>query len=1629
VGRWKQTDTVADHEAADKCATVSAGQASGFTSSEAAVGGTYGSTEDQMTFPDRSIREVYGFESDTGLVETTWPAGNWSVKIDWTTISGECYIEHVRICRLNSSGVKQADVGSYSPTPRTDQLSTGVATYTVSGSEQSAASTDRWYVQVIVNMWTHAGGTVGITPDTDVIDTIPLTVDCGLGTLSVAGYDVLLPIEINCGLGTLSIADYNATVTAETLVSCTLGTLSIAGYNSEIPTEVNCTLGTLTVAGQNATVTAETLVQCALDTLSIAGYNPVVTVGGAETIVDCTLGTLSVADYNATVTADTDVSCTLGTLVVAGLNVHSLRQQSFRWRYDDGNESTAAWRAALNVDPATIYSNVLYRLRFLIQEYGGGAGPANQTFDLYYRRNSGSWTLVDTGGSTFVFYTEVDGLVNGGDTTQQLGAGSFISNNDGQCEDAQVTCPSAIGANQEFELEFGFFIRYDLSSDGDTFEFRVEHAGGGDLDSYVNTPSITLDKPIYYRWTADAYRFRKDDGNEVNATWWRAKDQLYNSKEDTTFRLRYLFKERYNEAYYRDGIQNCSLSYRKNGGSWSLVSSTSSNVKLVTSQLIEGNDTTQQLGSGSFVTDNDGQVETGAYPTINDHGAGQEWEIEWGFQIVDADTSPGDTIEFRLSFQFCDSAWSWAIDMDSTPTIVVGEISADIGILDIADYNATVSAGTKIDCTLGTISIAGLNPTVGTHLLRQQSFRWRYDDDNEASAAWRAAVNIDPSDILPDVTYRLRVLIQEYGGADGPTGKTFSLYYRINGGSWTLVAASSNAVRRSGSQLVDNNSTTQQLGVGTFVTPNDGQCESTTCTPPGAIGANEELEIEYSFFVRHENITDNDVVEFRVQKGPAAYLDSYVNVPSVTVDKPASQRLEQKSFRFRNDDGTEATATWMAPANTNVAIESDTTFRLRYLVQEEYNENWYWTQSGPSGMRFSWWYRINGGSWTVMSATTPVQFDSTSQLVNGAATTQQLGSGSFVTDNNNQYETNWQNQKDTTSGQEHECEAGLQVDSAQVNPGDYIEIEVHWRPGSNSNKPMEQTVVPAKFWVDEVWCSLGTLAVAGQDTTVSAGTKIDCALGTLTVAGYDADVQVGLVVDCTLGTLTIAGYNADVEVGLVVDCTLGTLSIVGYNPVVTEVVNAGLGTLAVAGLDAIVTAETLVQTNLGTLSIAGLNATVTAETLVQTGLGTLTVADYNAVVTEVVNAELGTLTVTSLNATVTAETLVQCGLGTLTIAGYNADVQVGLVVDCTLGTLSIAELNATVTADTLVQAGLGTLTVVDYNATVTAETLVQTSLGTLTVADYNAVVTEVVNAELGTLVVAGLNPFVQVDQDIPAGLGTLTVAGYDPTVTTGLLVSCTLGTVSVAGANPTVLAGTGVPCTLGTLTIAGLQASVQVDTTFTAALGTLTVTAYNTSVLADTDVFCAVGTLTVAGYNPDVFAGTGVTCTLGTLVVAGYNPSVFAGQDIPVTLGILTVDGYNTSVTADTTLIATTGTLNVTGYSAAISTDIVVQSSLGTLTVDGYPTAISTDILVSAALGTLVLFGFNPAINVGAGAIVNADLGTLDIDGYDPIVRTGVELQYVIDLSMVSVSTPRSMTSLTKRRSVTILGRRTIENK
>ena len=110
----------------------------------------------------------------------------------------------------------------------------------------------------------------------------------------------------------------------------------------------------------------------------------------------------------------------------------------------------------------------------------------------------------------------------------------------------------------------------------------------------------------------------------------------------------------------------------------------------------------------------------------------------------------------------------------------------------------------------------------------------------------------------------------------------------------------------------------------------------------------------------------------------------------------ASPSLDQDSYAFYND-GTESGSTIIGTANNPQTLDADTTYQVRFLIQE--------ANGGSSNSnQFQLQYNLNGGGWNNVTGTSNVVRSTAGALTEDGNTTQRLGSGTFISSNGGQDE-------------------------------------------------------------------------------------------------------------------------------------------------------------------------------------------------------------------------------------------------------------------------------------------------------------------------------------------------------------------------------------------------------------------------------------------------------------------------------------------------------------------------------------------------------------------------------------------------------------------------------------------------
>lgn len=162
---YVQSDTVAP---AGTIAACSGAAVQNAVARLAALGGSAGST--QVTSTPRNVRASAMMEF-TPAADVVWNAGSWSIPWNVTNANANATLEEVHVCRLNSSNVSQATIGSTTGIG-TALSSTGVITTNVTGSAQTPSAGDKVYI-VFVFDTNGSPQAIGWTPDQTI--TTPFT--------------------------------------------------------------------------------------------------------------------------------------------------------------------------------------------------------------------------------------------------------------------------------------------------------------------------------------------------------------------------------------------------------------------------------------------------------------------------------------------------------------------------------------------------------------------------------------------------------------------------------------------------------------------------------------------------------------------------------------------------------------------------------------------------------------------------------------------------------------------------------------------------------------------------------------------------------------------------------------------------------------------------------------------------------------------------------------------------------------------------------------------------------------------------------------------------------------------------------------------------------------------------------------------------------------------------------------------------------------------------------------------------------------------------------------------------------------------------------------------------------------
>ena len=166
----------------------------------------------------------------------------------------------------------------------------------------------------------------------------------------------------------------------------------------------------------------------------------------------------------------------------------------------------------------------------------------------------------------------------------------------------------------------------------------------------------------------------------------------------------------------------------------------------------------------------------------------------------------------------------------------------------------------------------------------QAAFRLRRDDGDEVTATWRQPLNTNDGHPL-DTNLRIRFVIQSGSNPPPVNALNLRLYCARNGGAYQQVNATSTIARSSLSpNVADDAATTQQLSVGSFSSSNfdEGNGRVTVFKDAGNV-TGEVTETELCIQLRSADLAYGDVVTFQIRDDVGGVLNTYTNIPSVTI--------------------------------------------------------------------------------------------------------------------------------------------------------------------------------------------------------------------------------------------------------------------------------------------------------------------------------------------------------------------------------------------------------------------------------------------------------------------------------------------------------------------------------------------------------------------------------------------------------------------------------------------------------------------------------------------------------------------------------------------------------------------------
>lgn len=409
--------------------------------------------------------------------------------------------------------------------------------------------------------------------------------------------------------------------------------------------------------------------------------------------------------------------------------------------------------------------------------------------------------------------------------------------------------------------------------------------------------------------------------------------------------------------------------------------------------------------------------------------------------------------------------------------------------------------------------------------------------------------------------------------------------------------------------LTDAADTTQQIGSGTFVTPNAGVTEDGINEATASFAGNDESEFEAALQLNSTRVSATDTVQLRLVAIDGALIGGYSNTPTITALGPG----------IVIDVPTGAlTLTGLAPTvSIDVVIDIPTaSLTLTGLAPDVTTPT---VVDIPTGA-----LTLTGLAPQVNTATV-VDIPVGALALTGVVPTVALD---VIVD----------------------IPTGA-VTLTGLAPDVVIAVLIDVPTGALTLTGLAPDVAVTVI----VDVPTGALTLTGLAPTVTTQTIIDVPAGSLTLTGLVPTIQAAIAIDVPTGSLALTGLAPAVTFGTIVDIPTAALALTGLTPSVqlATIVNIPAGNLTLTGLAPTVQADVVVNIPPGALGLTGLVPSVSLQVSVEVPTGSLALVGSAPIILVGTSIDIptGSLTLSGLVPSIATTADISIPAANLTLTG------------------------------------------------------------------------------------------------------------------------------------------------------------------------------------------------------------------------------------------------------------------------------------------------------------------------------------------------------------------------------------------